>query len=78
MINYLPIKKSPSSDGFLGEFYQAFMEEIPSYMNFFFAGNRERGNASQFILSLYSFSKEDKDIIRMYSYIVVFLHEHGL
>lgn len=35
MINYLPIKKSPSSDGFLGEFYQAFMEEIPSYTNFF-------------------------------------------
>ena len=36
IINYLPIKKSASPDGFLGEFYQAFMEEmISSYMNFF-------------------------------------------
>lgn len=35
LINHIPTKKSTSLDGFFGEFYQAFIEEMISYMKFF-------------------------------------------
>ena len=63
VIKKLPTHKSPGTDGFTGEFYKAFMEELTPILHRLFQKSQEYGRLpnSFYEASIILISKPDKD-----------------
>ena len=70
VIKYLPKKQSPGPDGFTGEFYQAFKEELMSNLLKFFQKISEKGTPpnSFYKATITLILKPDKDNTKKENY----------
>ena len=70
MIKNLPTNKSPGPDGFTGEFYQTFREELPPIILTLFQNIAEGGTLpdSFYEATIDLIPKPDKDVTKKENY----------